>query len=125
MSGRFHFLGVRGDMDRLLNELTLLIHPARQEPLGRVLLEAAACGLPIVATAVGGTAEIFPPDSASARLIPPGNPEALASAVVQLLDEPALRAAMGGAACRRVREAFDLGQATVRLVEHYRQVIAG
>ncbi|MGO8751896.1 MAG: glycosyltransferase family 4 protein [Thermoguttaceae bacterium] len=125
LSGRFHFLGVRDDVDRLLNELTLLVHPARQEPLGRVLLEAAACGLPIVATAVGGTAEIFPPGSDSARLIPPGDPQALASAVAQLLEDPALRAAMGMAARQRVLEAFDLKRATAGLVEHYRQLIAG
>ncbi|MEA1950659.1 MAG: glycosyltransferase family 4 protein, partial [Planctomycetota bacterium] len=61
--GNVHFLGVRDDVPRILNELTILVHPARQEPLGRVLLEAAAAGLPIVATDVGGTREIFPIES--------------------------------------------------------------
>jgi glycosyltransferase involved in cell wall biosynthesis len=42
LRGHVHFLGVRSDVDRLLNEISLLAHPARQEPLGRVLLEAAA-----------------------------------------------------------------------------------
>ena len=62
--GRVHFLGRRNDVGRLLAELTLLAHPARQEPLGRVLLEAVAAGVAVVATAVGGTPEIFPPAAA-------------------------------------------------------------
>ena len=60
LSGRVHFLGFRNDVPRLLNELDLLVHPARQEPLGRVLLEAAAAGVAVIATDVGGTREIFP-----------------------------------------------------------------
>jgi glycosyltransferase involved in cell wall biosynthesis len=60
LAGRVHFLGLRDDMPGLLNELALLVHAARQEPLGRVLLEAAASAVPVIATAVGGTAEIFP-----------------------------------------------------------------
>ena len=68
------------------------MHPARQEPLGRVLLEAAAAGVAVVATDVGGTPEIFPPDSESARLVPPDDAAALAAAMLELLDDEALRA---------------------------------
>lgn len=50
LAGRVHFLGSRSDVSQLLCECTLLVHTARQEPLGRVLLEAAACGLTVVAT---------------------------------------------------------------------------
>ena len=71
LAGRIHFLGVRDDIPEILNELTLLVHPARQEPLGRVLLEAAAAGVAVVATDVGGTREIFPPESDSACLFRP------------------------------------------------------
>ena len=64
LAGRVHFLGRRNDIPHLLNELSLLVHLARQEPLGRVLLEAAASGCCVVATRVGGTEEIFPPKAA-------------------------------------------------------------
>ena len=61
LKGHVHFLGVRHDVQMILNELTLLMHGARQEPLGRVLLEAAASQVPVIATNVGGTSEIFAP----------------------------------------------------------------
>ena len=67
-------MGVRSDVDRMLGEATLLVHPARQEPLGRVLLEAAAAGIAVVTTTVGGTREIFPPDRNAAILVPPTIP---------------------------------------------------
>ncbi len=122
--GRFHFLGIRGDVPWLLNELTLLVHPARQEPLGRVLLEAAASGVAVVAADVGGTAEIFP-SSATAALIPSDDPDSLAREIARLLaDEPA-RCAMAAAARRRAEEAFEVHCAAAALVEHYRAVVSG
>jgi glycosyltransferase involved in cell wall biosynthesis len=68
--GSVKWLGRRDDVAHLMRQADILIHAARQEPLGRVLLEAAASGLPIVTTNVGGTPEImlglkqfmFPPD---------------------------------------------------------------
>lgn len=125
LAGRMHFPGYRGDVDRILPELTLLVHPARQEPLGRVLLEAAACGTAIVATDVGGTPEIFPPESRSAWLVPPDDVKALALAIEGLLANEACRMAMGVAARRRVQAAFDAEQAAARLASHYHEVIAG
>ena len=122
MPGRFHCLGRRDDVPCLMNELALLVHPARQEPLGRVLLEAAASGLPVVATAVGGTAEIFPPGSHSAVLVPPDDPASLAGAVLDLLADAPRRAALGAAARRRALAAFDAAGAAQRLAEHYREV---
>jgi glycosyltransferase involved in cell wall biosynthesis len=122
LGGRVHFLGLRADVDRLLREVTMLVHSARQEPLGRVLLEAAASGAAVVATDVGGTREIFPPDSQTARLVPPDEPERLADAMAELLGDGPLRARLGAAARRRAVAAFSAEKATAGLVEHYRQV---
>ena len=58
-SGHVHWLGRRIDVARLMRECNLLVHMPRQEPLGRVLLEAAASGLPMVTTDAGGTREIL------------------------------------------------------------------
>jgi glycosyltransferase involved in cell wall biosynthesis len=119
---RIHFLGPRDDVPRLLNELTLLVHPARQEPLGRVLLEAAAAGTAVVATDVGGTREIFPPEAECARLVPPDDPAALVEAVAALLADPVRRRQSAARARRRAEEHFPLARAAVGLVEHYRAV---
>ena len=107
---------------RLLSELTLLVHPARQEPLGRVLLEAAAAGVAVVATDVGGTLEIFPPETESAGLIPPDDADALAEAIHQLLGDAARRQRMARAARRQAEERFDIRTSIRSLVVHYRTV---
>ena len=97
-----------------MNEFDLLIHHARQEPLGRVLLEAAASGVPIIATRVGGTAEILS-DGESARLIPPDNPHALAEAILELHDQVDQRSRFIEAARRRVCSAFPIERAAGNL----------
>ena len=129
---RVHVLGVRDDVPRLLNELTLLVHPARQEPLGRVLLEAAACGIPVVATDVGGTREIFPDsdfprqkDAASARIVPVNSPEVFYQAVETLLDDLPLRHQLGVAARHRAETAFAREIAAENLYRHYEAVLGG
>jgi len=58
-SNQVQWLGRRNDVPELMAKAKLLIHCAKQEPLGRVLLEAAASGLPMVTTRVGGTPEIL------------------------------------------------------------------
>ncbi len=120
---RFHFLGPRDDVPRMLNELPLLVHPARQEPLGRVLLEAAAAGTAVVATDVGGTREIFPPETDCASLVPPNDPVALAEAVAALLADPARRQQCAARTRRRAEECFPLALAAAGLVAHYRAVL--
>jgi glycosyltransferase involved in cell wall biosynthesis len=122
LAGRVHFLGARRDVNRILNELMLLVHAARQEPLGRVLLEAAASALPFVATDVGGTAEIAPREEFGELLVPADDPSAAAAAVDRLLGDAALRERAAARLRRRAGEAFDGHAAARRLLEHYRAV---
>jgi glycosyltransferase involved in cell wall biosynthesis len=114
LGDRLHALGYRDDMPALLNELDLLVHPAKQEPLGRVLLEAAAAGLPIIATNVGGTPEILQ-DSVSARLIPPGDAESLAAAIRELHADAVLKTQFAREAVHVVQRRFDIDVASQRL----------
>ena len=123
LSGRLFFLGTRDDVARILPELTLLIHPARQEPLGRVLLEAAAAGRPIVATDVGGTPEIFPPESDAAMLVPPDDPAGMARAIGDLLRDPFRRMQLGANARKRIEARFELERAAAGLLSHYDSVL--
>lgn len=87
MANRLHRLGYRDDVPRLMTEADLLVHAAKQEPFGRVLLEAAASGLPIVATDVGGTSEMLT-HRETAWLVPAGDPQALAKAISFVLQDP-------------------------------------
>lgn len=124
LAGHIHFLGNRSDIPALLSECTLLVHAAHQEPLGRVLLEAAAAGLAIVATNVGGTPEIFPPESAAAILVPKNDAVAIGEATISLLANDSRRQSIASAARRRAEQAFDIRDASRGLIEHYHEALA-
>ncbi len=116
----FRCLGFREDIPRLMNEVDLLIHPSHQEPFGRVLLEAAASELPILATDVGGTTEILQ-DGDSARLVPPGNAQALADALIDLHSNPSMRTQFARKARSCVQLTFNIDQAVRELVDVWSQ----
>jgi glycosyltransferase involved in cell wall biosynthesis len=107
LKDRFHRLGYRSDIERLLGEIDLVVHCARQEPFGRVLLEAATSQCPIVATSVGGTGEMLV-DSKSAILVPPDEPEILADAMVRLYGNPELSSCLAAAARDSVTARFSI-----------------
>lgn len=103
VADRVRFLG-RVPCDRvpaLMRSADVVLCPADYEPFGIVPLEAMACGRPVVASAVGGQLDTVA-DGETGRLVPPGDPRALAEAVAALLADPALRRAYGGAGRRRV-----------------------
>ncbi|MFF1277532.1 glycosyltransferase [Streptomyces marokkonensis] len=85
----------------LLRSADVVLCPADYEPFGIVPLEAMACGRPVVASAVGGQLDTVT-DPGTGRLVPPGDPEALARAVAALLADPAAREACAVAGRRRV-----------------------
>lgn len=107
IENRLFCLGFREDIPVILNEIDLLVHAAHQEPLGRVLLEAAFCSRPIVATDVGGTTEILT-DQVSALVVPPDDTEVLITAIQRMLTDEHLRNRLGDQAHKLVREKFSL-----------------
>ncbi len=123
LAGHVHFLGGRRDMDRVFNELSLLIHAARQEPLGRVLLEAASSGTPIVATDVGGTTEILPREIFADLLVPPNAPDALVCAASRLLGDSQLHAQCAIALRDRAVNTFAIEDSAARLAQHFWSVL--
>lgn len=121
LGSRLHRLGNRDDVAQLMNEVDLLVHPAHQEPLGRVLLEAGAAGLPIVATAVGGTEEILE-DGVSARLVPPGDSAAMADTIVELSSNEQTRSRLAAAARDRIETRFNIGLAARKLAAVWTEI---
>lgn len=94
----------------------LLVWPAVGEAYGMALLEAQAAGVPVVAGAEGGVAEVVA-HGIGGLLVPPRAPEAFAGAIAALLDEPARRRALGAGAAERVRTRHDRPVAAARLAE--------
>jgi glycosyltransferase involved in cell wall biosynthesis len=123
LSGRFHRLGFRSDVPTLLGDIDLLVHAARQEPFGRVLLEAAAAGCPIIATNVGGTAEMLV-DGQSALLVPADDPQALAATMIRALGDVSLRERLAHAAKARIAERFSIEGAARRLADFWRGLLS-
>jgi phosphatidylinositol alpha 1,6-mannosyltransferase len=117
------FLGLRygADLARIYASLDVFVHTGPFETFGQTIQEAAASGLPVVAPASGGPLDLVD-DGGTGYLVPPGDPDALTAAVRKLADDPALRAALGAAARRRV-----LGRTwsalTDELLGHYAAVI--
>ncbi len=107
LAGRLFLAGEQGDVWSHLRAADLFVLPSRMEGCPNALLEAAAAGLPIVATAVGGVPEVVR-DGQEALLVPPeGGPAGLAEAVEKLLADPALSARLAAAARQRVAERFS------------------
>lgn len=97
--------------------------PSYGEPYGMSVLEAMACGLPIVATRAGGIPDLVTEEGA--RLVPMRDPAALAAALVEVLRSRTLQAQMGRHNRRRVETHFDAELAVDRLEQVYQSVVAG
>jgi glycosyltransferase involved in cell wall biosynthesis len=117
------FTGTRTDIPEIFGGSTLALLPSLTEALPTTLIEAAASGLAVVATTVGGTAETVD-DGRTGLLVPPADPDALASAVVELLLDDERRAAYGAAGRRLAEERFDLTSWVRRLADLYAEAAA-
>lgn len=106
-SQRIRLMPGAADVRPLYARAALLVLSSRHEGLPNVVLEAMASGLPVVATDVGGLAEIVK-DGLTGRLVPAGDPERLALALAEVLGRPERRAAMGAAARRRAVAGFSM-----------------
>ncbi len=105
----FALPGFRADLDELLPNADLAVLPSFTEGLPNVVLEASAAGVPVVATAVGGTPECIINDE-TGLLIPAGQPEPLVSSITSMLRDPAKRRRMGDAGRDYVRDEFSFAQ---------------
>jgi glycosyltransferase involved in cell wall biosynthesis len=120
--GVIRMLGVCADSYPILAALDLFVMPSLAEGLGVAALEAMACGLPVVASAVGGLRDLVA-DGTTGLLVAPSNPAALAAAISRLASEPKLRAAMGVAGRTRVADHFSLETMTQRTLTLYRDCL--
>jgi glycosyltransferase involved in cell wall biosynthesis len=106
LSDSVQFLGNVPDLSSLWSAAHLVVHPSRSEGLSCTITDAMAEGLPIVATAVGGTPEIIE-DGRTGLLVPPGEAQPLADAIRRLLLDPVLRGRLGQASLQFIRKICD------------------
>ncbi len=100
------FLGLRDDVEDLYPAMDLYVLASHREGFPRSAMEAAASGLPVVATDIRGCRQVVASGS-TGTLVPPGSPDALATAIAVIADDEPRRTAMGRAAIAKARAEFD------------------
>jgi glycosyltransferase involved in cell wall biosynthesis len=122
VAGRIHWLGHRRDVPHLLPALDVFVQPSLHEGLPNAVLEAMAAGLPVVATAVGGTPEVVV-DGITGLLVPPSDPDTLAQAITILLRDSGLRHKMARAGRERVAKHFAVKRMVEQTEQLYEQLL--
>ena len=121
--GIVQWWGRRTDMPQIIGRSSVVVLPTYYgEGLPKVLLEAAACGKPIITTDVRGCREIVR-DKVNGILVPPSDVESLASAMWRLIDQPDLRHRMGLKGRERVLREFTAQRVAEQTIEVYREML--
>ncbi len=108
MRAALTFTGVRQDIPQVLAASDLLVFPSTVPHFARPIIEAAAMGIPAVASDLGGPRELIVPGE-TGLLVPPGDPSALAEAIITLLKNPVQACTLGETAYRHAKEHFEAG----------------
>jgi glycosyltransferase involved in cell wall biosynthesis len=120
---RVLFAGYRQDMVRVYRSLDLVVQSSYTEGMPNVILEALLMELPVVASSVGGTAEIVKPVS-EAFLVQPGRSDELVAAIAKILDDPGHYRELAGSGRRFVAEHFNQDRRVLQLTDVYEEIRA-
>jgi glycosyltransferase involved in cell wall biosynthesis len=121
---RFVMPGFTAELDQFLPWADVTVLPSFTEGLPNVALEASAAGVPVVATAVGGTPEVVV-DGETGLLVPSGQPDRLADALNRLLVEEALRTRLGTSGRERMRAEFTFAGQAAKYAELFERLTHG
>ncbi|MEO0114335.1 MAG: glycosyltransferase [candidate division WOR-3 bacterium] len=117
----FDLFGTVSDIRPILSKLSVFVFASRTEGLPVAILEAMAFGLPVVASCVGGIPELIE-DGVTGILVKSNEPEEFASAIIQLLSNPAKARLLGKMGRLRIQKEFNLKAMTRRLEEVYHRL---
>ncbi len=120
---RVSWLGEREDVPELIRALDILLLPSWEEPFGRAAIEAMAMEVPVIATSVGGPAEILT-DGREGLLLAPREPRAWAQAIHTLARDAERRAQMGRAGRLRAQQGFTLAAHVAAILDVYERALA-
>lgn len=121
---RVSFTGGVADVIPYLDATDVFIHPSRAEGMPGALLEAMACGLPCVATRIGGTEDVIT-DGEDGFLVPPGDVRSLGAAIARLLKDPVLARRLGAQARATVEARFTIAGVAQQYAALYEALVAG
>jgi glycosyltransferase involved in cell wall biosynthesis len=123
--GRYNYIGPRSDVPDVLRSLDILVLPSERdkEAFPRIVVEAMACGVPVVATAVAGVPEAVV-DGETGSLVDPDDFDGFVSALRTLVDDSDLRRRYGAAAVARCRALFSMEANAAAISQVYRSVTA-
>lgn len=124
LHARVRFLGRQSEFAEVLGDSDVFVLPSRTESFGVAALEAMACGVPVVASRVGGLPEVVTPGE-TGELVGCGDVEGMAQAVLGIVSDPSRREALGTQARARAVERFQDGPAMDRYESIYRRVLEG
>jgi len=116
------FLGVREDINGLMDSAKIFVLPSRWEGFGLVIVEAMSNMLPVIATNVGGIPEIIE-NGKDGLLVPPENSGALARAINSLLENEKLREKLSQAAYKKVKEKYSIDVYSIHMLDFYKSFI--
>jgi L-malate glycosyltransferase len=119
---RIHFLGKQDEVHELLPLADLMIMPSQMESFGLAALEAMACGVPAIATRVGGVPELID-NNVTGMLFDIGDVDAMAKAAISLLTDPPRLNAMSQAARRTAQDRFCTTRIIPLYEDYYRRVL--
>jgi len=122
LGGDVVFAGQRTDIQKILNGIELFVLSSVSEGFGRVIVEAMACGKPVVAARAGGIVEIVE-DGITGILVPPRDPETMARAITELLEDREKARKMGVAGRRRAERLFGIEKNIEKTGELYEKVL--
>jgi glycosyltransferase involved in cell wall biosynthesis len=106
----------------LFRSADIFVYPSYHEGMPIAVIEAMACGLAIIATRVGGLPDLVNP-GLNGLLVPAGQPDQLAAAILQLVDDPQLRYSMQAGSFRLAQESFDIEKLVLRLLNIYQAIL--
>jgi lipopolysaccharide heptosyltransferase II len=102
------FLGTHRNIPETLSHLDLLVlATTTHEAFGRVIIEAQAAGVPVVATEVGGVVDIIE-NAKTGLLVPPADPSSMAEAIMRIIKDPELAVNLAGNAYKKVKEKYNV-----------------
>ena len=117
------FAGFRKDIKNLYKSSDIYVNSSQHEALSFLIIEAMAAGLPVIVTDMGGNRDIVPPDAECGDLVVYDDPESMAAAMKNMLEDSDYRASCAAGALRTVEEKFEVGKMCRMTLDVYQKAV--